>query len=34
MSYLHNVMMTSFELAMNKTRWGNIPKLTHTNYDE
>jgi len=26
--------MTSSELAFNNTRWGNIPKLTHDNYDE
>jgi len=26
--------MTSSEPAFNKTRWGNIPKLTHDNYDE
>ena len=26
--------MTSSEPTFNKTRWGNIPKLTHDNYDE
>jgi len=26
--------MTSSEPAFNKTRWGDIPKLTHDNYDE
>ena len=26
--------MTSSEPAFNKTRWGDIPKLTHANYDE
>jgi len=27
-------MMTSSKAAFNKTRWGDIPKLTHTNYDK
>jgi hypothetical protein len=26
--------MTSSELAFNKTKWGNIPNLTHDNYEE
>jgi len=26
--------ITSSEPAFNKTKWGDIPKLTHTNYDE
>jgi len=26
--------ITSSEPAFNKTRWGDIPKLTHANYDE
>jgi hypothetical protein len=26
--------MTSSETAFNKTRWGDIPKLTYVNYDE
>ena len=26
--------MTSSEPAFNKSRWGDIPKLTHANYDE
>jgi hypothetical protein len=26
--------MSSSEPAFNKSRWGDIPKLTHTNYDE
>jgi hypothetical protein len=26
--------ITSSELAFNKTRWGDIPKLTHANYNE
>jgi len=26
--------MSSSEPAFDKTRWGNIPKLTHTNYNE
>jgi hypothetical protein len=26
--------MTSSEPAFNKMGWGNIPKLTHANYDE
>jgi hypothetical protein len=26
--------MSSSEPTFNKTRWGDIPKLTHTNYDE
>jgi hypothetical protein len=26
--------MSSSEPAFNKTRWGDIPKLTHGNYDE
>jgi hypothetical protein len=34
MSHLHDFMMTSSKPAFNKTRWGNIPKLTHDNYDE
>jgi len=30
----HDVTMTSSEPAFNKTRWGDIPMLTHTNYGE
>jgi hypothetical protein len=26
--------MTSSEPTFNKTKWGDIPKLTHANYDE
>jgi len=31
---LHDLMMTSSEPAFNKTRWGDIPKLPHNNYNE
>jgi len=34
MSHLYDLMMTFSEPAFNKTRWGDIPKLTHDNYDE
>jgi len=30
----HDLTMSSSESAFNKSRWGDIPKLTHTNYDE
>jgi len=34
MSHLHDLTMTSSEPVFNKTRWGDISKLTHDNYDE
>jgi len=34
MSYLHDLTTTSSETSFNKTRWGNIRKFIHTNYDE
>jgi len=34
MSHLHHLTMTSSEPAFNKMWRGNIPKLTHANYDE
>jgi hypothetical protein len=34
MSHLHDLTMTSSETAFNKTKWGDILKLTHANYDE
>ncbi|KAF8248632.1 hypothetical protein K440DRAFT_546650 [Wilcoxina mikolae CBS 423.85] len=27
-------LITSSEPVINKTKWGDIPKLSHTNYDE
>jgi len=32
--HLHDLTMTSSEPTFNKTKWGDISKLTHTNYDE
>jgi len=32
--YRHDLTMTSSDPAFNKTRWGDIRKLTHNNYDE
>jgi len=31
---LYDIALTYSEPAFNKTRWGNIPKLAHDNYDE
>jgi len=30
----HDLTMSSSEPAFNKTRWGDIPEITHTNYDQ